>query len=61
MEVNEEDLAYADQVKTDILRKIHSRAARAAKNLSKDAWEQLYEEFIPVRHFMHTPVLHFYR
>lgn len=54
VEVNEEDLAYADQIKTDVLRKIHSRAARAAKNLSKDAWEELYEEFIPVRHFMHT-------
>jgi hypothetical protein len=48
VEINDEELATANQKDVSRIRKAHTRAAAAAQELTDEAWEQLCDEFVPL-------------
>ena len=48
VETNTGNIDSSDQQTSSFLRQVHARAAEAAKDLTVDAWEQLYDEFVPL-------------
>ena len=48
VEVIKDSIDSSDQQTSAFIRSVHARAAAAAKDLTIDAWEQLYDEFVPL-------------